>query len=339
MKIPLNFMQKLQSGDSVQVWADILDYAWKICAAPFDMFQNDISKPEGKLGSEVTNRDRKLAALDLFLATAGWDLWEDYESAANLASAKLAKWWEQKGKGKAVLILDGLSLREVPWILQQVKNQGYTIHQAGAVGAELPADTTSFAKALGFSSRSALENNSAGKSHCLTGAFTDSVNLPWEDCAGSINSEPSWVLWHHWPDHRLHETGKTGKGLSLMVPEMAEQLTGDGFWKLVERMSTGRRLVITSDHGYAASGNFPDVGSKEQALYLKNVFKAQRFSADCDEPGRWVPPIDIILETRHGRNRFVLGRRKWKAQGGYPTLTHCGLSVLEVAVPFIEISR
>lgn len=36
---------------------------------------------------------------------------------------------------------------------------------------------------------------------------------------------------------------------------------------------------------------------------------------------------------------FALGRRKWKSQGGYPTLTHGGLSLLEVAVPFIELSR
>jgi hypothetical protein len=35
----------------------------------------------------------------------------------------------------------------------------------------------------------------------------------------------------------------------------------------------------------------------------------------------------------------VNGRRKWKSAGGYPTLIHGGLSVLEVAVPFIELSK
>ena len=33
------------------------------------------------------------------------------------------------------------------------------------------------------------------------------------------------------------------------------------------------------------------------------------------------------------------GRRKWKSAGGYPTLTHGGLSVLEVAVPWIELTK
>jgi hypothetical protein len=35
---------------------------------------------------------------------------------------------------------------------------------------------------------------------------------------------------------------------------------------------------------------------------------------------------------------LVLGRRQWTIQGGYPTLAHGGLSLLEVAVPYIELT-
>jgi hypothetical protein len=52
-----------------------------------------------------------------------------------------------------------------------------------------------------------------------------------------------------------------------------------------------------------------------------------------------MPPVELTLASAHGRRRYALGRRKWKSHGGYPTLTHGGLSVLEVASPFIEISR
>ncbi len=63
----------------------------------------------------------------------------------------------------------------------------------------------------------------------------------------------------------------------------------------------------------------------------------------------WVPPL-LFERLRHldfahnpffahADAAFSLGRRKWKSQGGYPTLTHGGLSLLEVAVPFIELSR
>jgi len=329
MHVPLELMRQIQSDDPRSTWNRIFDYAWEICSAPMT---------PSKAGSEVANRDRRLAGVDLFLTTAAWDLWSDYEAVVEHAADVVAGWWPGN-QGGAVLILDGLSLREVPWILQGAEERGYTVHQARAAGAELPADSTPFARALGFGQRSALENNGAGNSHRLAGARTESLNLPWEDCKDHVGSENLWVLWHHWPDNRIHDLGGFGKGISALISDVRENLAGDGFWNLAERLTTGRRLVITSDHGYAVSGHFPDTSHKEQAGHLKRCFKGKRWTAESEEESPWVPPADIVLETRHGKNRFVLGRRKWKIQGGYPTLTHGGLSVLEVAVPFIEISR
>lgn len=113
--------------------------------------------------------------------------------------------------------------------------------------------------------------------------------------------------------------------------------------RLVHTLTTGRRLVITADHGYAASGHFPDTADPAQSSYLKDRFASGRWAkvADLEQPapGAWVPPLDLPLKTAHADATFALGRRKWKSQGGYPTLTHGGLSLLEVAVPFIELSR
>ncbi len=236
------------------------------------------------------------------------------------------------------MILDALSLREVPWILDGAEKRGYKVHKALATGAELPADTTPFAKSLGFAQRSALANNGAGGAHKLAGARTESVDIAWKDSADLVGSEPRWVFWHHWPDHRLHDHDDPGKGLSTLTREVQDNLGGDDFWRLVDRLATGRRLVLTSDHGYAASGLFPD-SSKEQTDYLKSVFKSGRMEPSGNGPGAWVPPIDMSLDTNHGKHLFVLGRRKWKSAGGYPTLTHGGLSVLEVAVPWVELTK
>ena len=116
-------------------------------------------------------------------------------------------------------------------------------------------------------------------------------------------------------------------------------LNSGDFWALVERLTTGRRLVVTADHGYAASGLFPDTVDAEQAAYLRNRFSSGRSALSETSPSRWAPPIDLTLDTPRGRQALVLGRRKWKSPGGYPTLTHGGLSLLEVAVPFLELSR
>ena len=329
MVLDLTTLQVLQAKSPDDAWQTIFDYAWNICT------------PEivgGKPDAEVTRRDRAVGDLDLFLSTSGWDLWASYETVVPRTSTALIQWWERQSSGRAVFILDALSLRESPWIIHGATERGFTVHDARATAAELPADTTPFAKALGFSQRSALGNNGAGSAHKLTGARTESTDIAWKDCADFIGSEPDWVFWHHWPDHRLHYHDEAGKGLSTLTREVREHLTSDDFWSLVERLATGRRIIITSDHGYAASGLFTD-SSKEQTKYLKETFKSGRWNDDVHESGPFVPPIDLLIASRHGKHLFVNGRRKWKSAGGYPTLTHGGLSVLEVAVPWIELTK
>lgn len=334
MPLPLTLLRHLQTASPDNAWASLFEYAWNTCSVPLAV---------EKAASDVTRRDAELGAADLFLATAGWDLWKSYETVVPRTAHVLASWWAERGAGRAVLVLDALSLREVPWLLKGAAERGFTVHQARATGAELPADTTPFAEALGFTSRSSLQNNlGAGKGR-LVGATTDSTNLPWEDCAAQINASQDWLLWHHWLDERVHELGSPGHGLTALASEAAEQLSSDSFWGLVYTLTMGRRLVITGDHGYAASGHFPDTVDPAQAQYLKQRFASGRWVKTADieqpEPGNWVPPLDLHLKSAHTDATFALGRRKWKSQGGYPTLTHGGLSLLEVAVPFIELSR
>jgi hypothetical protein len=328
--LSLEMLRKLQSATPTEAWAELFSFAWQTCSPEL---------PNEKASAEVSRRDRSIAPADLFLATAGWDLWEAYCDSATRTSDQLVSWWNKTPPGKAVLVLDALSLREVPWIIQGATARNYKIHSAEATGAELPADTSPFAKALGFAQRSALENNGAGGAHKFSGATTESVDLPWMECVDLIDSSKDWFFWHHWPDDRIHDLCSPGHGLASLANEAAEQLTSDGFWALIERLTTGRRLIITGDHGYSATGLFPDTSDSKQSLHLKNRFKSGRSAPADDSASDWVPPIDVVLDTPHGKHAFALGRRKWKSQGGYPTLAHGGLSLLEVAVPFIEVSR
>src|SRR3546814_15167394 len=57
-----------------------------------------------------------------------------------------------------------------------------------------------------------------------------------------------------------------GQGLDTLTKDAAEQLTSPDFWSFVERLATGRRLIITSDHGYAATGRSEEHTSELQSL-------------------------------------------------------------------------
>jgi hypothetical protein len=318
------------SAAPAEAWQAIFTKLWEIFSAPLTAQQAE---------REVMDRERKVGDLELLLSGSAWELWRDYETSVQRATQSLLEFWNKTPGGKAILILDALSLREVPWLLSEAARRGYQVHQAGPRGSELPSDTTPFAKALGFSQRSCLENNDAGLAHYLTGARTETLDAEWGSCLDWIASAPAIVLWHDWPDHRVHKLAEPGDGFQTLCREAAKQLTSDAFWKMVDRMTTGRRLVITADHGYAASGMFSDVTDPEQKKWLKTNFAGSRFSHGAGTPHHWSPPISLCLQTQHGEFQFALGRRKWKSGSGYPTLAHGGLSLLEVAVPYVELSK
>ena len=326
MGVSLALLNTLQAEPSAVAWQALLEEVWKIYAAPLAL---------ATVEKAITQREQLVGQLDLLLASSSWDLWQDFETSVESTADALGDWWGNQADGKAILILDALSLREVPWILQGAEQHGFTIHQQRMTRSELPSNTTPFAKALGFNKRADLQNNGASNRHRLTGAYTECGDWPWLDCANLISSQPNWVFWHEWPDSQLHhQFSEAGQGERAMAKEAAKRLSEADFWAFIKRLTTGRRLIITSDHGYAASGLFANAND-EQNHYLKPLFKKGRWSLDLETVGGWVPPLDVILSSKHGRYRYVLGRRKWKP---YPTLVHGGLSLLEVAVPFIELS-
>lgn len=313
-----------------QAWAHIFEELWTQFSGAI---RADVAD------AKTTERDRNCATLDNLVSGSAWELWQEFESSAPRTSLILKEFWQSRSQGKAILIMDALSLREAPWLLEQANARGFTIHQQRATASEIPGDTTPFAKALGFGQRSGLANN-GGNSSDFPGAWTEVSKLPFADCAAQIKADPNIIYWHEWPDSEMHDLAGEN-GYRILAKSAVQQLTSDDFWSLIDKLSTGRRLVITADHGYAHSGLFPDVVQRDQVDYLKNNFKSGRASV-CEpgaKPHYWVPPLTQILDTDHGRWELVLGRRKWKSQGGYPTLTHGGLSLLEVAVPYIELSK
>lgn len=329
MTLDVGTLQSLTKGTPEDAWRVIINKAVEIAAKPLAV---------GNAPSEVTKRDREIGTLDHFLSTSGWDLWHAFGDTVERTSDRLVRWWSEPYSAKAVLILDGLSLRELPWLLQGAKDRGFTLHEVTANASELPGETNEFARALGFGSRSQLQNNGGGLAHKLTPTHTECVDMAWKDCAGLVDASPNWVFWHHWPDSKVHDGSGAGQGLDMLTRDAVEQLTSDDFWTLVERLATGRRLVITSDHGYAATGYFPDADG-EVGQFLKKTFASGRSKVGGGETGPFVPPVAMQINSPHGAHRLAVGRWKWKSQGGYPTLTHGGLSLLEVLSPFVELSK
>jgi hypothetical protein len=329
MTLPLSLLKTLVNSPPAVAWDALIKKTLDITSPP--LTTTDAPR-------EVTKRDLVIGELDLFLASGGWDLWQAFDSVVERNAERLVRWWAEPFTAKAILILDGLSLRELPWLVQGVQQRGLTLHQVAAYAAELPGETNEFAQALGFTGRNQLQNNGGRRNGRLPNARTESIDIHWHDCENLLDATPNWIFWHHWPDVQLHQVAGAGQGLDTLTRDAAAKLSSDAFWSFVERLATGRRLVITSDHGYAASGLFSDA-SGEPAALLKRTFRSGRSAAGLLDPGPFVPPVALQVSGQHGPHTLALGRWKWPSAGGYPTLSHGGLSLLEVLSPFVEVTR
>ncbi|MFH0982622.1 MAG: hypothetical protein V2A79_13950 [Planctomycetota bacterium] len=278
---------------------------------------------------------------DRLLAESAWSLWQDFAAHAPKVIERLREFWTSAtASGTAALILDGLSLRELPLIVNAAKAHGITPARIEVCGAEVPTETDQFAAALGIPARSKLYNNKPPGTFIFAGSdtYTDIMDAPFEDCVASVPTAPRVFLWHKWPDEpliHLYEDNKNGH--TTVASETRKQLASDGFWAFINRMRKGRRLVITADHGYAVSQFFSnEVKDDESIKLLRDHLHASRCARE--DPGRpWpcrhLPPLVV----KHDGWLVVMGQRKWKVQGGFPHLCHRGLSLLEAAVPFVEL--
>lgn len=286
---------------------------------------------------------------DRLLAEAAWELWKEFPGIATHTAAELIRWTGGKPpaaslsvaeksvaylpqhQSKAVLIIDALSLRELPLLLSAAANRNIQLLRVAVTGAECPSTTDHFAKAIGLPSRSAMANDTQPASFALfsEACYTDVISMPFEDCA--VPSVPNVVLWHSWLDDIIHQQ----KLPDQIAATAATVLKGDGFWSFIDRLRKGRNLVITSDHGYAVSKLFSsEVADPDAIDILRTTFGASRNTAVAAQWKKsFMPPIVMT----HNKQHVVMGQRKWKVQGGFPHVCHGGMSLLETVVPWIEL--
>ncbi len=284
---------------------------------------------------------------DRLIAESAWNLWQQFPADAPKVVDGVREFWAQTSAtaGAAVLILDALSLRELPLIVSAARKRNVQPIRVSVAGSQVPSETNQFAAALGLSSRSKLFNNQPPQSFIFGGpdVHTDVLEDPFADCVSRVPAKARLFLWHKWPDEPLiHLHAERPDGDAVVAAEIKKTIASDGFWAFVNAMRQGRRLLVTGDHGYAAAAEFSSEIKDDQTVrQFAGAFGAQRATREdptATWPRRQLPPYVLRFPDADGKTWLVvLGQRKWKVRGGFPTLCHMGLSLLEAAVPMIEL--
>ncbi|HLV33112.1 MAG TPA: hypothetical protein VKY57_16210 [Chitinispirillaceae bacterium] len=299
-----------------------------------EIFEN-LNNIAVKVTSPVTLHDQTVLP-DRLLSEAAWELWEEYQKYAPRTSQQLKEWTDaQSSCGKAVLILDAFSLRELPFLLGGAQSRNINITACTVTGAECPSTTDQFARALGLSSRASLANNGKPCSFTLMAnseVYTDVLNVPFEDC--HIPPVKNLFVWHSWLDDLIHLHNKLPDQITSIANTV---MNSDGFWSFVNKLRQGRKLIITADHGYAVSKRFSsEVENPDAIEILRKTFRASRCQPATETWNKqFMPPIVTTCNGYH----VVTGQRKWRVRGGFPHVCHGGMSLLEVAVPWVEFDE
>jgi len=72
-------------------WNAVVTEVLAICSPPLK---------RDRVEAETSQRERAVADLDQVLASASWDLWNDFQASLPRASDRLASWWQQQVAGR-----------------------------------------------------------------------------------------------------------------------------------------------------------------------------------------------------------------------------------------------
>lgn len=238
-------------------------------------------------------------------------------------------------EGTAIIVFDGLSLREIPIIIKLAIQSGFIASEIDCSIAAIPSETLNYIQRefpCGKISPSQLPNRlelkNLGISTIYTNNITQQLDIPSE-------TNPL-LLWSAFPDNTYTDSGAKFENHFENI-----QVQFETVWVNTAQQIKGRnRIIVTSDHGYVFFGTGMDANRTSAELReLNKYFGNNRNILLSVNPE---PPVsaDLIVDEK---NEVVMlkGRVKTRSTGEAASrlYKHGGLSFMEMLTPWIVLEK
>jgi hypothetical protein len=236
----------------------------------------------------------------------------------------------------ALVIMDGLSIREANLLLSNLKMKDLKINDYGFAFSALPSDTENFCKKFFNveqpSQITIKKNLDFQYYHVVTEGDVERIK----------GGKKKLVVWCAFPDIFMHikEKGRvTVKSLEEVLNETLDILR-----KILERI-TSDEITLTSDHGYILHRPFAvqSLAGEYQKLMrkifgMKRGIKSSYIEEEALNKLKEIPEIRNLVQVE---KEFVVTKSRfvWSVSGRRSLTTHGGLSLMENLVPIIEFRR
>ena len=233
----------------------------------------------------------------------------------------------------AVIVFDGLSLREIPMVIGLAEKSGLKISRMDASLSAVPCETMDFiARELpcGRIAPSQLPARKELKERRIavfySGNYTQGIPVNHEGTA--------LLVWSAFPDLTYRDSGAKFDSHFENIHAMFET----AWMNTVQRIKGKKKIVITSDHGYIFFGagmDFPRQPSEMKDI--NGYFGNDRYVSLAEKPNP--PASDDIYRDSDRQVALIKGRVKTRSTGEAASklYKHGGLSLMEMLTPWIEL--
>jgi len=235
----------------------------------------------------------------------------------------------------ALVVFDGLSLREVPLLLQLAEKSRFSLtSEVDFSFAAVPSETVDFVEqrlGLGRVAPSQLPGRQALKQQGTAAYYYDS---PARVHRLDEQAE-ALLLWSSFPDQTYSDSGARFSQHFAQMHTFLET----AWMNTVQRIPAGRKVLITSDHGYVYFGAGMSFSRTNAALRPLNAYVGgERFRRTSESEG--VPQHSDLLLVPNRNVAMIRGRVQTHPPGPASArlYKHGGLSLMEMLTPWIELS-
>ncbi|MDP2302478.1 MAG: hypothetical protein Q8N03_08645 [Ignavibacteria bacterium] len=256
-----------------------------------------------------------------------------YDELTSLAKQKSNFLTNELSKQKmALVVLDGVSLRELPILTKLAVATNYKIVEKSYRYSALPSDTESFIEQRLLGKRISPSQLESRKelSAIHVRAFYYDTPIRYFDLSSNGSS---FLLWSSFPDGTYMNFEARN---SLHFETLVKQF--DVIWKnIILAVPKDYRVVITSDHGYIYLNTGYE--SSEKAESALQFLEQNRYK--IVEPLTQIPELSELQIVSDINLAMIRGRIKNRPKGSSSNkvFRHGGLSLMEMITPFLVLER
>lgn len=235
----------------------------------------------------------------------------------------------------ALVVFDGMSVREIPIALRLAVHSGLSVKEAGVALAGAPSETVQFVEqrlGAGRVSPSQLPTRRELKDRGVATYYYDNPNQRhrFDDSARAL------FLWSSFPDQTYKDSGARFAQHFEQMHAMLET----AWVNTVQQLPPNRTILVTSDHGYIYFGAGMSFSRSNPALRPLTAWlggeRSRVLAGSGDTPDH--PDLAIL---RHAGVAMIRGRVQTHppGQSANKLYKHGGLSLMEMLCPWIVLER